>query len=232
MNLVNRILPVERFAPSPNGRLHLGHAFSALTAFDAAQKTGGRFLLRIEDLDRSRARAEHEAAILEDLAWLGLSWEEPVMRQSRRGPAYRAALTRLALAGLLYPCTCSRRDVAEAARAPQEAATGEAPLPEGPDGVAYPGLCRNGPGVRDAPHALRLDMRRAVEALGGADAVAQLETYEIGTGPKGETGRRPLDADWLVRRCGDVVLSRKDGEAAYHLAVVVDDAAQGVTHVT
>lgn len=232
MIVVDHVMPVERFAPSPNGKLHLGHAFSALTAFDAAQRTGGRFLLRIEDLDASRARLDHEAAIYEDLAWLGLQWEEPVMRQSSRAAAYRAALTRLALAGLLYPCTCTRRDVAEAHAAPQERTHGASPMPEGPDGLPYPGTCRDGCPRSDAPHALRLDMRRAVKAAGGAAGVAALETYEMGEGPSGESGARPLDADWLVERCGDVVLARKDGGAAYHLAVVVDDAAQGVTHVT
>ena len=223
---------VERFAPSPNGHLHLGHAFSALTAFDAARAAGGRFLLRIEDIDRARARPAFEAAILEDLAWLGLAWETPVLHQSARGPAYAAALAALETAGLLYPCTCTRRDVAEAHAAPQETAPGLPPGPEGPDGLPYPGTCRARGAAPGEPAALRLDMRLAVAALGGPAAVGALAVEEIGRGPNGETGRLPLSADWLVGRCGDVVLARKDLGTSYHLSVVVDDAHQGVTHVT
>ncbi|MEM1313440.1 MAG: tRNA glutamyl-Q(34) synthetase GluQRS [Pseudomonadota bacterium] len=218
---------IERFAPSPNGALHLGHAFSCLIAHDAAKAAGGLFLLRIEDLDQTRTREAHVAAIERDLAWLGVDWPRPALRQSRRMTAYREALTRLALRGLLYPCTCTRRDIAEAQAAPQEGAA-----LAGPDGPPYPGICRKGVADPSAPHALRLDMRRAVARLGGAAAVSALELEEIGAGPNGETGRRRLDPDWLIHRCGDVVLARKDAGAAYHLAVVVDDAAQHVTHVT
>lgn len=223
---------VERFAPSPNGFLHLGHAFSAMLAHDAARAAGGRFLLRLEDIDRARARPEFEAAILEDLAWLGLDWERPVLRQSARMPAYRAALDALAGRGLLYPCTCTRRDIAEALSAPQETAPGLPPGPEGPDGAPYPGACRERGADPEKPAALRLDMAAAVAALGGPDAVARLAVEEIGRGPQGETGRLPLSADWLIGRCGDVALARKDVGTSYHLSVTLDDAHQGVTHVT
>ncbi|SFH81753.1 tRNA glutamyl-Q(34) synthetase GluQRS [Albimonas pacifica] len=213
----------ERFAPSPNGRLHLGHAFSAMLAHDAARAAGGRFLLRLEDIDRSRARPEFERAIEEDLAWLGLQWETPVLRQSARGAAYAAALETLRARGLLYPCACTRKDILAALDAPQEG---------GPDGPVYPGTCRHSPPDPALPHALRLDMAAAVEALGGARALADLTFEELDRGPQGETGTQPLCADWLIGACGDVVLARKDGAAAYHLAVVVDDAFQEATHVT
>ncbi|MDF2232519.1 tRNA glutamyl-Q(34) synthetase GluQRS [Albimonas sp. CAU 1670] len=213
----------ERFAPSPNGRLHLGHAFSAMLAHDSARAAGGRFLVRIEDIDRARARPEHEAAIFEDLAWLGLEWERPVLRQSTRGPAYAEALAVLRARGLLYPCACTRRDILAALDAPQEG---------GPDGPVYPGTCRAHPPDPALPHAWRLDMAAAIEALGGAQALSRLDFTELDAGPQGETGPQPLSAAWLIGSCGDVVLARKDGAAAYHLAVVVDDAFQGVTHVT
>lgn len=208
---------VERFAPSPNGRLHPGHAFSALTAWEAS--AGGRFLLRIEDIDQGRARTAFEADIFENLAWLGIRWEEPVLRQSTRLSAYAAALDRLQAQGLLYPCTCTRREISEALTAPQEGAGG-------PDGHPYPGTCRNRPAATDRPHALRLDMRNATALCG------ELDFIEIGAGPKGETGSQVVDPAYLVEGCGDVVLARKDIATSYHLAVVVDDAFQGVTHVT
>ena len=208
---------VTRFAPSPTGRLHLGHAFSALTAWDLARAAGGTFLLRIEDIDRTRARPDHEAAILDDLAWLGLAWPEPVLRQSERLPAYAAALDRLKALGVAYPCTCTRRDIAAALAAPQEGA---------PAGV-YPGTCR---GRTDAPEdaAWRLDLAAATHRLGGPAAVAGLGFTE--TGPQAPGAHR-LDPDRLAREIGDVVLGRRDTGIAYHLAVVIDDAAQGVTHV-
>lgn len=213
----------ERFAPSPNGRLHLGHAFSAMLTHDAARAAGGRFLLRIEDIDRARARPEHEAAIFEDLAWLGLEWETPVLRQSTRGAAYAAALAALRARGLLYACACTRKDILAALDAPQEG---------GPDGPVYPGTCRAHPPDPALPHAWRLDMAAAIEALGGAQGLSRLIFTELDAGPQGETGPQALSAAWLTGACGDVVLARKDGAAAYHLAVVVDDAFQGVTHVT
>ncbi|WP_339948785.1 tRNA glutamyl-Q(34) synthetase GluQRS [uncultured Albimonas sp.] len=213
----------ERFAPSPNGRLHLGHAFSAMLSHDAARAARGRFLLRIEDLDRARARPEFEQAIGDDLAWLGLAWPSPILRQSERADTYAAALATLRSRGLLYPCACTRKDILAALDAPQEG---------GPDGPVYPGTCRRHPPDPAAPHALRLDMAAAIEALGGAQALPRLAFTELEEGPQGERGAQPLRADWLETSCGDVVLARKDGAAAYHLAVVVDDAFQGVTHVT
>lgn len=215
----------ERFAPSPTGELHLGHAFSALTGWRAAQAAGGRFLLRMEDLDRTRLRPEFAEGICRDLAWLGLSWRTPVLFQSARLPAYRAALAGLAARGLAYPCTCTRRDIAEAASAPQEG------VPAGPDGPVYPGTCRggrNGPGEA----AIRLDLRRAIAALGGSRAVSRLGFIELDEGPAGESGCIRLDPEALIAATGDVVLARRDGTPAYHLAVVIDDAWQGVTHVT
>lgn len=216
---------VQRFAPSPTGPLHLGHAFSALTAWDAARNSGGDFLLRIEDIDTARARPEHERAILDDLRWLGLRWPEPVMRQSQRMAHYGAALRNLGRRGLIYPCRCTRRDIAEALGAPQE--TGGLPPPvAGPDGIPYPGTCRGRPfagtGCGDA---LRIDMARAVAELG-----AHLPAFRE-TGPLHD-GLHSLDAQMLVEACGDVVLARRDIGTSYHLAVVIDDAAQGVTHVT
>ena len=222
----DRAPPVERFAPSPTGELHLGHAFSALTAWDAAQSGGGRFLLRLEDLDAGRVRESFAGAILEDLAWLGIRPDGPVLRQSTRAEAYAAALDRLAGRGLVYACSCTRRDIAEAASAPQEGAP-----QHGPDGLVYPGTCRGTP--PDATDgALRLDMARAIDSLGGPGAVARLSVEEIGAGPGGETGTIALDPGALVAGTGDAVLRRKDGAAAYHLAVVVDDAHEGVSHVT
>lgn len=216
----------ERFAPSPTGELHLGHAFSAALAWHAARAAGGRFLVRMEDLDQSRVRPHFAEQILADLTWLGLNWDGPVLHQSTRLATYRAALERLAARGLIYACTCTRRDIAEAASAPQEGA------PAGPDGLVYPGTCRGRPHRPDEPAATRLDMRRAIAELGGRGALAKLGFTELDAGPAGETGEIRLDADALVDGTGDVVLRRRDGMPAYHLAVVVDDAWQAVTHVT
>jgi len=214
------MIRVERFAPSPTGRLHLGHAFSAITAHDAARAGAGRFLLRIEDIDAGRCRPEYEAGIVEDLAWLGLRWDAPPLRQSTRLPAHAEALARLRAMGLLYPCACTRADIAAAMSAPQEGAGAAAP---------YPGTCRGREGVGDdgRPVALRLDMARAL-ALAGPG----LWFEELGAGPDGETGRIALDPDALLATVGDVALARKDLGTSYHLAVVADDAWQGVTHVT
>jgi len=206
---------VTRFAPSPTGLLHLGHAFAAITAAGA----GERFLLRIEDIDTGRCRPEFEAAIFEDLHWLGLRWEEPVLRQSSRFAAYRAALDRLDAKGLLYPCFCTRKEIAdEIARAI------EAPysIYLGPEGLHYPGTCRNlSTEIRKSrieageQYALRLD------AAGAAKRTGPLTFTEHST---------LVNVDPLLS--GDVVLARKDTPASYHLAVVVDDAFQGVTLVT
>ncbi|MEM9710103.1 MAG: tRNA glutamyl-Q(34) synthetase GluQRS [Pseudomonadota bacterium] len=209
---------VTRFAPSPTGPLHIGHAFSAIRAHDFARDAGGRFLLRIEDTDRARSRPQWEEAIYDDLAWLGLTWDGPVLRQSERDVAYQTALDKLAADGLLFPCSCSRADIHEAAAAPQEGVP-----THGPDGEIYPGTCRGRAMAEYAPgDALRLDMGRAAEILG------EVTFEETGDGAKGPQTYR---ADDLVRGIGDVVVARKSGDHAYHLASVVDDAAQGVTHV-
>jgi glutamyl-Q tRNA(Asp) synthetase len=220
-------LYTDRFAPSPTGELHLGHAFSALVGWRAARAAGGRFLLRIEDLDQGRSRPEFVEGITRDLAWLGIEWEQPVLFQSARLPAYRTALDRLAGLGLTYACTCTRRDIAEAVAAPQEGA-----LSAGPDGPVYPGTCRGRAHQPGGTAAIRLDIRRAIAALGGADAVASRYFQELDAGPAGESGNIRLDPTALVAGTGDVVLARRDGAPAYHLAVVVDDAWQGISHVT
>ena len=215
---------VTRFAPSPTGLLHLGHAFSALTAFQRAQDAGGRVLLRIEDIDEGRCRPEFEAAIFEDLAWLGIAWETPAMRQSERRGAYGDALDRMREAGLLYRCFRTRREVmAEIERAPHLAAEG----PEGP--AFFPGPP---PEAEEAERlaagdafAWRLSIARCRAALG--DAADALAFEERGAGPNGETGRIGVD----IALFGDAVVARKDAGVSYHLAVVVDDAAQGVTEV-
>jgi glutamyl-Q tRNA(Asp) synthetase len=198
-----------RFAPSPNGYLHLGHAYSALLNFDLAHRAGGRFLLRIEDIDRGRARPEFERAIYEDLAWLGLEWEEPVRRQSEHSDDYAAALGKLDALGLLYPCMCTRSDIAAAV-------AWRADWPRDPDGAPlYPGTCRGAP-PRAGPAAMRLDMAKAAAMVGGEVRWREAESAELVAHP----------AVW-----GDVVLARKDIATSYHIAVTVDDALQGVTDV-
>ncbi|MDF0599535.1 tRNA glutamyl-Q(34) synthetase GluQRS [Psychromarinibacter sp. C21-152] len=208
-----------RFAPSPTGLLHLGHAFSALTAFDRAAAQGGTFLLRIEDIDRDRSRASYEAMIFEDLHWLGLAWPEPVMRQSDRMPAYRAALDRLIAMGLCYPCSCTRGDIRAALSAPQEGA----PV-QGPDGLVYPGTCRGRPMAGAGPtDAIRLDIRAALDHLGAAPFFDE-------KGPLHE-GRHAIAPEDVIHGIGDVILARKEMGTSYHLSVVVDDAAQAITEV-
>jgi glutamyl-Q tRNA(Asp) synthetase len=220
-------LYTDRFAPSPTGELHLGHAYSALVGWRAAEAAGGRFLLRMEDLDQGRVRPEFVEGIYRDLSWLGIEWERPVLFQSTRLPAYRSALERLDALGLTYRCTCTRRDIAEALSAPQEGA----PM-HGPDGLVYPGTCRGMSIASGEASAVRLDMRRAIEFLGGAAAASILCFRELDEGPSGERGDIPLDADGLIGAAGDVVMCRRDEAPAYHLAVVLDDAHQAVTHIT
>jgi glutamyl-Q tRNA(Asp) synthetase len=217
--------PVFRFAPSPNGYLHLGHAYSALLNSDRARETSGRYLLRIEDIDATRCRPEFEAAIYEDLAWLGVVWETPVRRQSAHLADYRAALDRLAADGLVYPSFESR---AEIARLVAEREAG-GPWPRDPDGAPlYPGAARSlAPAERarlmasGAPYALRLDMAAACRRVAG------LAWIELGEGPEGERGRIPA----TPQAWGDVILARKETPTSYHLSVVVDDALQGVSEV-
>jgi glutamyl-Q tRNA(Asp) synthetase len=191
---------VTRFAPSPTGYLHLGHAYAAWAAWNWARRAGGILRLRLEDIDGGRCRPEYAAAIPEDLAWLGLDWDGDIRTQSAHLPEYRAALDRLAGRGLLYPCFCSRAEIARAQGAPHGAE------------AVYPGTCR---GLGDAEREDRMDVSRALE--GGP----KLRFFEDGSG-------------WVAARpalLGDVVLARRDVPTSYHLCVVHDDAAQGITHV-
>ena len=201
---------VTRFAPSPTGRLHLGHAYSALLAHDFARARNGAFLLRIEDIDPGRSRPEHIDAIIEDLMWLGLQWDDEIVYQSDRLENYAAALDRLKARGLVYPCFCTRADIAASAAAPH-----------GPEGPLYPGTCkalsagaRAGRAARE-PHAWRLDVTRALASLPTA-----LSWNDDGT-----------EIPACPQSLGDVVLARKDAPVSYHLAVTIDDAAQGVTDI-
>lgn len=204
--------PVTRFAPSPTGRLHLGHAYSALRAHDYARARGGAFRLRVEDIDPGRVRPEFVDGIFADLAWLGLAWDGDMLFQSQRLDLYRAALDRLRAQGLLYPCFCTRKAIAAEIAA-------SASAPHGPDGPVYPGTCRRlGAAERDrlaaaTPHAWRLDVAAALHP--GTLTWCNDGTEVIAT----------------PERFGDVVLARKDAPASYHLAVTIDDAAQGVTDV-
>ena len=212
---------VTRFAPSPTGPLHLGHAYSALTAWDRAHERGGRFLLRIEDIDRPRCKPEWEAQIRTDLAWLGLRWPEPVMRQSDRMRDYASAIDRLASLGLVYPCRCRRGDIRAALSAPQE----NAQPAIGPDGPVYPGTCRGrGMAGADPEDALRLNMKAALDHIGRTD----LSFTE--SGPE-MAGCPTIAAQEMIDTIGDIVLARRDIGTSYHIAVVVDDAAQGITEV-
>lgn len=204
---------VTRFAPSPNGLLHIGHAYAAMQAHDAARAGGGRFLLRIEDIDGTRSRPELVDAIVDDLRWLGIAWDAPIVFQSQRRELYQAALERLRAQDLLYPCFCSRADIARA--------VAKCPVQVGPDGPVYPGTCRvldkgtRNRRMADELHSWRIDMARAMALAGPLtwqDAIA------------GAQDARP---DLF----GDVVLARKDAPASYHLAVVVDDAGQHVSDV-
>jgi glutamyl-Q tRNA(Asp) synthetase len=205
---------ISRFAPSPTGRLHLGHAWSAVRAHALARAGGGRFLLRIEDIDQGRSRAEHVAAILADLQWLGIDHDGPAVFQSERLPLYADALERLKGEELVYPCFCTRADIAREVAA-------SASAPHGSDGPVYPGMCRQlsaearAGRVVHEPHAWRIDMARAVARAG------PLAWHD------GDAGT--VAADPAAQ--GDVVLARKDAGVSYHLAVTVDDAAQGVTDV-
>ncbi len=220
--------PVFRFAPSPNGHLHLGHAYSAIFTFEAAVAAGGEFLLRIEDIDPLRCRQEYENAIYEDLAWLGLKWQRPVRRQSEHMDEYKAALAKLAAMGVLYPCFASRREIKDALRQ-NPAHTKD------PDGAAlYPGIYKNYPAdkaellmAEGKAFNMRLDMERAI-SLARQKTGKTITFFEEGEGPAGEYGKLEINpAMW-----GDTIIARKDIPTSYHLSVVVDDALQGISHVT
>jgi len=206
--------PVTRFAPSPTGKLHLGHAYSALLAHDYARERDGAFLLRIEDIDPGRARPEHVDAILEDLLWLGLEWDGEIVYQSERLPFYAEVLETLKRQRLLYPCFCTRAEIAAEIAASAEA-------PHGADAAhLYPGTCRRLPAgerkrlLAERPHAWRLDVARAINKAGPLD----WQDHDVMVEAKPDL-------------FGDVVLARKDAPASYHLAVTIDDAAQGVTDI-
>ncbi len=207
---------ITRFAPSPTGRLHIGHAYSALFAYREAQKRGGKFILRIEDIDAVRCKPEYEGGIFEDLRWLGLNWEEPVRRQSEHMDDYAAALDKLNKKELLYPCFCTRKDIQE-----EIARAGSAP--HGPEGALYPGTCRHLSESERAekiesglPYAMRLNVEKAMYLVG------KLTWEDISAGMQTAT----------PQILGDVVLARKDIPTSYHLSVTVDDYIQGVTHIT
>ena len=235
---------VTRFAPSPTGPLHLGHAYSAMLAHDMARAEGGTFLLRIEDIDRSRSKPEWERQLLDDLNWLGIWWDAEPLRQSDRLEDYRTALDNLWLRGLIYPCHCTRRDIETAISAPQEGAE----TPVGPDGMIYPGTCRGEmsyerrfpesyPRPNDAN--LRLDLGRIAHSQvfeyrtnspnGGRHWYRSYR--ETGIGPNGKSGLIEFSPDDMQTEVGDFVIARRDMGTSYHLSVVLDDAAQGVTHV-
>lgn len=213
-----------RFAPSPTGPLHLGHAYSALLAYDMAMENGGEFLLRIEDIDQSRARPKWEQQIYDDLEWLGLWWPTPVMRQSTRMAAYHASLDQLWQDELLFPCVCNRKDIINSTSAPQEGA----PL-IGPDGIVYPGTCRKKHIAQTRPTdvALRLDVHKTSFSQQNPTATF----LETGHGPNGETGAIIFTHSDIINEIGAIVLARKDMGTSYHLSVVLDDAAQGISHV-
>ena len=213
---------VIRFAPSPTGRLHMGHGWSALMAWDMARGAGGAFRLRIEDIDGTRSRPEHVAGIIEDLQWLGVDWDGEIVFQSARLAQYDAALERLREMGLLYPCFCTRADI-------QAQWTASASAPHGPEGAIYPGTCRHLSGAEGArriaagdTHAWRINMAEAVARVGPLHWTAL-------PFPPGDGTERKIAADPLP--AGDVVLARKDAPASYHLSCTLDDAAMGVTHV-
>ncbi|WP_303762926.1 glutamate--tRNA ligase family protein, partial [Sphingobium yanoikuyae] len=210
---------VSRFAPSPTGRLHVGHGWSALMAMDLARTAGGAFRLRIEDIDGTRSRPEHVDGIVEDLRWLGVAWDGEIIFQSQRLADYDAALDQLGAMDLLYPCFCTRADIQASLTAPH-----------GPEGPVYPGTCRTLPNAVRAehiaagmPHAWRIDMQAAVARAGPLRWAALPYPIDSHAAPS-EIAADPAAA-------GDVVLARKDAPASYHLSCTLDDAAMGVTHV-
>lgn len=223
---------ITRFAPSPTGPLHLGHAYSALLAYDMAMAQGGEFLLRIEDIDQSRARPYWETQIYEDLDWLGLWWPRPVVLQSEQMSRYDDALDRLWREERLYPCHCTRRDIQAAMSAPQEGVA-----THGPDGLVYPGTCADltkahyGEKPRPKKQSLRLRMRSVARLAEKTKAGTGFSFIETGEGPNGETGEVFFTVDELITSVGDIVMARKGMGTSYHLSVVLDDAAQEVDTV-
>ncbi|WP_039017665.1 tRNA glutamyl-Q(34) synthetase GluQRS [Halocynthiibacter namhaensis] len=210
-----------RFAPSPTGPLHLGHAYSALLAFDHARKHSGEFLLRMEDIDQSRARPHWEAQIYDDLQWLGISWVTPVMRQSDHLPRYQDAIRKLHKLGLVYPCSCNRRDIEAALCAPQEGVNRF-----GPDGLIYPGTCKSFHTPMPDKAVLRLNLAAAFDHLAN-----DLTFQEFGTDMDTQPQHINVSRE-LIETAGDIIISRKDMGTSYHLSVVLDDALQGITDVT
>lgn len=221
---------ITRFAPSPTGPLHLGHAYSALLAYDMAMAQGGEFLLRIEDIDQSRARPHWETQIYEDLDWLGLWWPRPVILQSEQMSRYETALDQLWRDERLYPCHCSRRDIQAAMSAPQEGVRSH-----GPDGLIYPGTCADLPeahyGEKPRPSEQTLRLRIGSVARLAAKSHIGFSFIETGEGPNGETGEISFGVEELLSDVGDIVLARKGMGTSYHLSVVLDDAAQEIDHV-
>ena len=225
---------VTRFAPSPTGPLHLGHAYSAMLAHDMARAEGGTFLLRIEDIDPQRSKTEWEAQLIDDLNWLGIYWDAEPMRQSTRMPVYQRALDGLWARDFLYPCTCSRRDIDLALGAPQEGVS------LSPDGPIYPGTCRGNCGglpcsmtPRPLDKHLRLDIASSAQLCDPVILRSEGTDWGLWFTETGPTLRGGIftGRDAYTREIGDIVLARKDFNTSYHLSVVLDDAAQGITHV-
>lgn len=215
-------MTTERFAPSPTGLLHLGHAYSAALGWLSARQNLGKFLLRMEDLDKGRCRPEFYDAIREDMIWLGLTWDREVLCQRERLQAYNVAIEKLQSLGVIYECACTRKDIQAAISAPQEGS--------GLDGLIYPGTCKALPTLSAPPHALRLDMQKAIALLINKFNASELSFQAVQE--SGAISTVHVSPASLQRNVGDVVLMRKDGAPAYHLTVVVDDAFQKITHVT
>ena len=218
----------DRFAPSPTGRLHIGHAYSVLYIWDNICRVNGEFILRIEDIDSERTRESYIKGIFEDLDWLGIEWTYPVLRQSERRKSYSDALQQLIELGICYPCRCSRKDISDALSAPQELDHSShnvlSPTP------VYPGTCRSRPiELTNNNDSIRLNMAKAINILGGAKAVEKLSYKDIGNCYGGEYN---LNAQSLIEKHGDIVVARKDIRTSYHLSVVVDDAYQKITHIS
>ena len=217
-------MPIERFAPSPSGYLHLGHAYSAILAWRASQTKNGTFLLRIEDLDKTRSREEFTGAIFEDLTRLGISWEAPVVIQSERLPEYQYYLTILIEMGLCYPCKCTRKNIRESLEAPNS------PITAGGNKFLYPGTCRKRTMEEiNQGDAVRLNITKAIDYLGGISHFPRLEIREYGTT---YAGTHVVSPTYLSEYIGDVVLARKEIGTSYHLTVVIDDTFMGISNVT